>query len=99
MMPCAWSLGWVCDDLGMSQSEGVSSLAVRAFQIGDRARELTQTALHFGVNYTFMAARSHYEEIDMVALSEGITKDCPNEGLVNHESLGWPRKEIGFSSV
>lgn len=36
----------------------------------------------------------------MVALSEGITtKDCPNEGLVNHESLGWPRKEIGFSSV
>lgn len=75
------AVGVVCDDLGMSQSEGVSSLAVRAFEIGDRARELTQTALHFGVNYTFMAARSHYEEIDMVALSEGITKDCPNEGL------------------
>lgn len=50
-------VGVVCDDLGMSQSEGVSSLAVRAFQIGDRARELTQTALHFGVNYTFRRDR------------------------------------------
>lgn len=78
------AVGVVCDDLGMSQSEGVSSLAVRALEIGHRTRELTQTTLHFGMNYTFMAARSHYEEIYMVALGEGITKDCPNEGL--HET-------------
>lgn len=75
------AVGVVCDDLGMSQTEGVSSLAVWALGIRDRVRELAQTMLHFGVNYTLVAARSHYEQIDMAALSEGITEDCPNEAM------------------
>lgn len=47
-----------------------------------------------------MAARSHYEQIDMVALSEGIAKECPNEVLdeagVQAGALGHPRTAVGF---
>ena len=61
------------DDLGMTSAQAVSSLAVHAVRITDRARGLARDALHFGVHSAFAIARSHYENIDLEAMSEGFT--------------------------
>jgi hypothetical protein len=37
----------------------------------DRARETTKLALGFGVHQLFTIARSHYTNIDLVAMSQG----------------------------
>jgi hypothetical protein len=39
----------------------------------DRAHEVTRLALGFGVHQSFVIACSHYENIDLVAMSQGYT--------------------------
>lgn len=75
------ALGVVCNDLGMTQAEGVSSVMVQSLRIMERARELTQTMLHFGVHQAFVTARSHYSRINMEVLSEGYAPRCKEEDL------------------
>lgn len=43
------TLGVVGNDLGMNQSEEVSSVTMQALGIMDHVRELAQIALHFGI--------------------------------------------------
>ena len=50
----------------------MSSLVVRAVQIMDRAHEIARGVLHFGVNRSFVIARSHYENIDLATMSQGF---------------------------
>ena len=60
------------DDLRMTSPQGSSSLAVRAIGITDWARELARDALHLVVQRAFAVARTHYESIDLEAMSEGF---------------------------
>lgn len=69
------AVGLVMDDLGMTSAQGVSSLAVHAIGITDQARELMRDALHLGIRRTFVIVRSHYENIDLEAMSEGFAPD------------------------
>ena len=46
---------------------------VRAVQITDRACEIARDVLHSGVHRSFAIARSHYENIDLVMMSQGFT--------------------------
>ena len=45
---------------------------VRTVQITDRAHDIARGALHFGVNRSFVIARSHYENIDLETMSQGF---------------------------
>ena len=46
---------------------------VHAVEITDWAREMARDALHFGVHWSFVIARSHYENIDLETMSQGFT--------------------------
>ena len=46
---------------------------VRATQITDQACDMARGVLCFGVHRLFMIARSHYENIDLVTMSQGFT--------------------------
>lgn len=72
------AVGLVMDDLGMASAQGVSSLVVRAVGITDRARRLVRDALRLGVHRAFAIARSHYENIDLAAMSEGFVPSYTN---------------------
>jgi hypothetical protein len=65
------AISLVCDDLSLVPKQEGSSLAVRATQIADRACEVARLALGFGIHQSFAIARSHYENIDLVAMSQG----------------------------
>ena len=45
---------------------------VHATRIMDRARDMARGALRFGVHRSFAIARSHYENIDLVTMSQGF---------------------------
>jgi hypothetical protein len=60
-----------CDDLSMTLEQEGSSLVVRATRLVDRVLEATRLALGFGVHQSFMITRSHYVNIDLVAMSQG----------------------------
>jgi len=45
---------------------------VYATQIMDQARNMARGALHFGIQRSFMIARSHYENINLVMMSHGF---------------------------
>ena len=66
------TVGLVMDDLRMTSPQGTSSLVVCALSITDRARELARDALQLGVQWAFAVARTHYESIDLEAMSEGF---------------------------
>ena len=38
----------------------------------DRAHDIARVALRFGVNRSFTITRSHYENIDLVTMSQGF---------------------------
>jgi hypothetical protein len=44
---------------------------VHATRITDRACKVTRLALGFGVHQSFVITRSHYENIDLVVMSQG----------------------------
>ena len=54
----------VYDDLMLAPEQEMSSLAVHAVRIMDRAREIMRDTLCFGIHWWFVIARSHYENID-----------------------------------
>ena len=62
----------VFDDLGVAPAVETSSLAVRVTQILDWACTLALEALHTGVHRAFVVARSHYIDIDLPVISEGL---------------------------
>ena len=45
---------------------------VRATQIIDLACDMARSALRFGIHRSFAIARSHYENIDLVMMSQGF---------------------------
>ena len=38
----------------------------------DRAHDMPRGALRFGIHQSFVIARSHYENIDLVTMSQGF---------------------------
>ena len=70
------TLGVVCDDLEVVQSEATSSLMAHAIEITAQVRQLERNALRAGVNQSFAIARSHYgDNIDLEAMSHGYAPD------------------------
>ena len=45
---------------------------VRATQITDQACDMARGVLCFGVHRSFVIARSHYDDIDLVMMSQGF---------------------------
>ena len=66
------AVGLVMSDLGMTSPPEVSSLATRAVGITSQARGLARDAFRFGGHRSFAIARSHYDNIDLEAMSEGF---------------------------
>jgi transcriptional regulator NrdR family protein len=62
------AVGMVCDNLRVTPPEEVSSLAVCALRITELASEMMWHALRFGVQQSFVVARSHYENINLEAM-------------------------------
>ena len=50
----------------------MSSLMACTIWIMYRACEMVMDALHFGVHRSFTIVRSHYENIDLVTMSQGF---------------------------
>jgi hypothetical protein len=65
------AVGLVYDDPSLVSEQEGSSLAVRATRIVDWACEIARLALGFGAHHSFVIARSHYENIDLAAMSQG----------------------------
>ena len=47
----------------------------------DRVHDIARGALHFGVNRSFVIARSHYENIDLTTMSQGFVPGYSNTKL------------------
>ena len=47
-------------------------LAARVVRIMDWAREMARYVLRFGVHWSVVIARSHYENIDLATMSQGF---------------------------
>ena len=47
----------------------------------DRVHDIARGALHFGVNRSFVIARSHYENIVLATMSQGFTPSYSNTEL------------------
>ena len=73
------------DKLELASEQQTSSLAVRATRITDQARHMARGALLFNVHRSFMIARSHYENIDQVTISQGFTPIYTDAELDNIE--------------
>jgi hypothetical protein len=63
---------------------------VRAVRIIDRTREIARHALHFGVHRSFVIARSHYANIDLVTMSQGFAPDYTQAELEEIEETVAP---------
>ena len=59
----------VFDDLKLAPEAEMSSYAVCAVWIMNRAREIMREAVRFGVHRSFVIAHSHYENIDLAMMS------------------------------
>ena len=67
------TLGVVCDDLEVVQSERTSPLAAHAVDIMVRVRQLEREALRIGITQAFTIAHSHYaDSIDLETMSLGF---------------------------
>ena len=67
----------VYDELELTLEQETSSLAVRAARIMDRARDMARGSLCFGIHRSFMITHSHYENIDLVMMSQGFATFLP----------------------
>ena len=65
----------VCDELELAPELETSSLVVRATRITDQAHDMARGALHFGIHRSFTIAHSHYENIDLAMMSQGLAHD------------------------
>jgi hypothetical protein len=54
----------------------------------DREREITRHTLRFGVQQPFVIVRSHYENIDLAAMSQGFVPGY------NDNKLQWIKKTV-----
>jgi hypothetical protein len=75
------TVGLVCDDLSLILEQEGSSLVVRTTWIMDRACEIMRLTLLFGIHQSFTITRSHYENIDLAALSQGYVPSFTNTQL------------------
>ena len=51
----------------------------------DQAHDITRDTLCFGINQSFMIARSHYENNDLATMSQGFTPVYSNAKLEDIE--------------
>ena len=49
-----------------------SAVTVYAIQIMNWVHDIARGTLRFGINWLFMIARSHYENIDLATMSQGF---------------------------
>jgi hypothetical protein len=83
-MLCA-TIGVICDDLGVAQVEGTSSLAARIIDIMARASTLERDAFQAGIIRSFTITPSHYgETISLEAMS---LRDAPGYNEKELEEL------------
>ena len=81
----------VYDDLEVVRSEGTSSLMARAVEITARVHQLERSALHAGVNQSFMIAHSHYGDIiDLETMSHGFAPGYEAHELEEMEAVVAP---------
>ena len=52
----------------------------------DQAHDIARGALCFGINWSFMIARSHYENIDLATMSQGFTPGYTDAELEDIEN-------------
>ena len=62
----------VYSDLELAPVQETSSLAVHAIQITDLAHDIARGTPRFGVNRSFAIAHSHYENINLATMSQGL---------------------------
>jgi hypothetical protein len=64
-----------------------SSLVVRATRIVNRVREIMRLTLYFGIQQSFTIACSHYENIDLMAMSQGYVPGYTDTQLDKIEKM------------
>ena len=67
----------VYDELELALEQETSSLAVHATWIIDQACDMARGVLRFGVHQSFAITHSHYENIDLVMMSQGFATFLP----------------------
>jgi hypothetical protein len=81
------TVGVVYDDLKLAPAQETSSLTVRVTRITNRAHEMTWNTLHFGVQQSFVVARSHCENINLEAMGQGFAPGYGDDELDKIEKL------------
>jgi hypothetical protein len=71
----------VYGDLELALAQETSSLIVHVTRITERAHEIVRHALCFSVQQTFVTTRSHYENIDLAAMSQGFAPNYNDDEL------------------
>jgi hypothetical protein len=66
------SVKLVLNDFEMTPKAGMRSLAVQVVNVTDRACGMAKRALHLSMQRSFAIAHSHYENIDLQAMSQGF---------------------------
>ena len=67
---------------------------VHAIRIIDRACETTSNALRFGIHWSFVIARSHYKNIDLVTMSQEFMPGYSKAKLEEIEETVAPWRRI-----
>lgn len=62
----------VLGELQAPPNDGMSSLAVQLCDATEGLHEMASRAWHLGVQRSFEIARSHYENIDLELISQGV---------------------------
>jgi hypothetical protein len=75
------SVKLVLNDFEMTPKAGMRSLAVQVVNVTDRACGMAKRALHLSVQWSFAIAQSHYENIDLQAMSQGFAPSYDNVEL------------------
>lgn len=87
-------VGLVYDELHVAQSAGTNTLTARTGVIMNQVRELERVILHTSINRVFVVTHSHYENIDLEALSEGYP-----DGYELHELAALEAKVLPLSQA
>jgi hypothetical protein len=66
------AVGLVLNDFEMTSEPGMSSPVVQVVNVMDWVHGMAKRALHLGVQWSFAITRSHYENIDLQAMSQGF---------------------------
>jgi hypothetical protein len=93
------AVGLVLDDLGMTSESGTSSMVTQVISVRDRARRMVRQVLHLSVQRSFAIACSHYEKIDLQAMSQGFAPGYDDAELDQIEEEVAPLMQVLAASM